>query len=328
MSKKGTVFSLLAILAILVFLCICCAVTFLMIGAVSEYETDSNITEEVVSKGDSSDEIALIDIEGMIASNMDTLDSGDQDMVDLILAKLEKAKKDDSVKAVILRLNTPGGTVYDSHIITQKVKEVKQVKPVISLMGMSATSGGYYISAPANKIVASETSLTGSIGVIVRITDLDGLYEKLGINVYSVTNTQGDMKALDNIDDPKSEDRAILEEVLDDDYEAFIREVMEGRGMTREEVLAIADGSIYSGKKAKKLGLVDELGGLDTAIMLAEEEAGISDAKVVEYDTYIDPFSNFSLLMMSKINPLFEVNEKLNTEPGMYLYYMPENELK
>jgi len=295
-----------------------------MVSAASGYEISSNITEDIINDSSSDDEIALIDIEGMIASDTDSLDGGDQDMVDIILAKLEKAQEDDNVKAVIIRLNTPGGTVYDSHVITQKVKEVKKDKPVIALMGMSATSGGYYISAPADKIVASETTLTGSIGVITQITDLDGLYEKLGINVYSVTNTQGDVKSMENLDDPTSQDRAILEQVLDDYYDGFVNEVVAGRGMTREEVLAIADGSIFSGTRAKELGLVDELGGLDKAVGIAESLADISDAKVVEYNTYIDPFSNFSLLMMNKINPLASYTKKINVEAGMYVYYMPQ----
>ena len=296
-----------------------------MASVFSDYESSSNITQKVVTKGNSSNEIVVIDIEGMIASSTDTLDGGDEDMVDIILSKLDKAEKDNDVKAVIIRLNTPGGTVYDSHLIAQKVKEVKQEKPVIALMTLSATSGGYYISAPANKIVASETSLTGSIGVITKVMDLDGLYKKLGIDVYSVTNTQGDVKAFDHLADPESEDRAVLEQVLDDYYEGFVDEVVEGRGMNREEVLKIADGSIFSGTRAKDLGLVDELGGLDKAVEIAEDEANITDAKVVEYNTYIDPFSNFSLLMINKLNPLAEVTKKISAEPGMYLYYLPEN---
>ncbi|MBN1331400.1 signal peptide peptidase SppA [Candidatus Dojkabacteria bacterium] len=324
MSKKGAITTIIIILFLLFILCSCCAMFFVATSAVSDYGLSSDITEEVVVDGSDGDAIALIDIQGMIASNTDALDSGNKDMVDIIIEKLERARTTEKVKAVIIRLDTPGGTVYDSHIIAQKVKQVKQEKPVIALMTTSATSGGYYISAPCDKIVASEASLTGSIGVITQITDLDGLYEKLGIDVYSVTNTQGDVKSMENLSDPNSEDRAVLEQVLDDYYEGFVNEVVNGRDMTREEVLAIADGSIFSGTRAKELGLVDELGGVDKAIEIAEIEAGISDAKVIEYNTYIDPFSNFSLLMANKINPLKVYTDKISADPGMYSYYLPK----
>jgi protease-4 len=302
----------------------CCACLFLFIYAAGGASSDNNIILETIEDNGSENTIAVIDINGVIAANTDDLGSGDPDMVEMILFKLEKADKDPNVKAIILRLNTPGGTVYDSDKIAKEIKRIDQNKPVIALMESSATSGGYYISATTSKIVASETTVTGSIGVIVQVIELDGLYEKLGVKVITITNTEGDVKSMENLDDPNSEDRSVMEEILDDDYEEFVKVIAEGRGMDRAEVINLADGSIYSGTKAKELGLVDELGGFDKAVELAENEAGISDANIELYDTYIDPWSDFQLFMMERINPISSVTNKFSKEPGTYAYYLPE----
>lgn len=322
MSRKGLILTVTSIFFLLFLVCICCLL-FLVLADMSSSSFNTGRIVEQTSQRGSSDKIVIIPIEGMIASDQSST-SLNPDMVNVILNKLEKAKNDDSVKAIILSLNTPGGTVYDSHIIAQKVKEVKEAKPVVAYMGMTATSGGYYVSAPANKIVASETTLTGSIGVITQITDLEGLYEKLGIDIITITNTQSDMKTLDNIDEQTSEDRQILENVLNDYYESFIQTIIEGRNIPREDLLQIADGSIYSGKKAKELKLVDELGTIDKAVEVASELADISNPTIIKYETYISPFSNIGIFMSNKINPLSRITNKLETDPGMYLYYLPE----
>lgn len=284
---------------------------------------EDNIIEEAIETEETENEVAVIDITGMIAANNIT-GSSETDMVEMILLKLQKAEENNNVKAIILRLDTPGGTVYDSDRIAKEVKRINAEKPIIAYMRGSATSGGYYIAAPTSKIIASDTTVTGSIGVIVRIIDIDGVYEKIGANVITVTNTEGEVKSMDNLDDPTSPDRKVLEAVLDDNYEAFVKFVSEGREMTRKEVVDLADGSIYSGKKAKALGLVDELGGFDTAIEAAKSEAGINEASVVEYQTYMDPWTGFGSFIENQINPLSSLLTKIDTEPGVYYYYMPE----
>ncbi len=321
MSRKGLTISMIIALIVLL-LCSCCMFILLLTEMGSLSFSQGEIIEKTKITG-SSNKIAIIPIEGMIASEQSTVKLN-PDMVEVILNKLDKATEDSSVKAIIVTLNTPGGTVYDSHIIAQKIKEVKQTKPVVALMEMTATSGGYYIAAPANRIIASETSLTGSIGVITQITNLEGLYEKLGIKVITVTNTQSDMKVLENIEDVSSEDRKILESVLNDYYETFIQTVSEGRNIPRESLLEIADGSIYSGKKAKDLNLIDELGTETTAIEAASELAGIENPTVVVYETYTSPFSSLGMFISNELNPWANVTSKLETDPGMYLYYLPE----
>lgn len=324
MKNKSSVLALsLIILSIIILICLCCTMFFLASTAISG-TSDNNITTEILQKGDSTNKVAVIEIEGIIMSQQNSLGSGTPDMVDAILRKLDKADQDNSVKAIILNINTPGGTVYDSNAIAKKIEEVKQDKPVIALMGMSATSGGYYISAATDQIIASDTTLTGSIGVITEITDLDGLYEKLGIDIIQVTNPQSDMKTLNKINDPNSDDRKVLEAVLNDYYESFIQTILDNRDIERSKLLEIADGSIYSGKKAKELGLVDTLGQFNDAVNAAEAQAGIQDSQVVLYKTYVDPLSSLSLFVSTNLNPINTLKSKVYTEPGVYLYYLPE----
>lgn len=322
MSKKGIII-LVIILVSLITLCLCCSLFFLASTSATSLKTSNDIVKKTIVKGDSNNQIALIDIQGMIISNSSSY-SGDLDMVEEIIAKLDEADSNNSVKAIILRINTPGGTVYDSDRIAKKVKQVSGNKPVVTLITTSATSGGYYIAAASDRIVASETSLTGSIGVVTQVIQLEGLYKKLGIDVITITNTQADVKTMKDIGIEDSKDRKVLEKVLNDYYEEFVQVVENGRPLTKEEVQELADGSIFSGKEAQRLKLVDSLGGLDEAINETESLADIKDAQVIQYDTYIDPFSSLSLFFKENLNPIKAYTEQLNTEPGMYLYYLPE----
>ncbi len=323
MSKKGLFTALFFFFGLIIFLCLCC-ISILFIASQSDYNTDS-INETSLVSSNSSNKIAVIDIEGIIASNSDNLGTDEKDMVDIILNKLTKARQDENVKAVILRLNTPGGTVFDSDKISKQVKDLNKEKPVVALLEASATSGGYYIAASAGKIVAYDTTVTGSIGVITQIIDLDGLYEKLGMNVITITNTKGTIKAFDNLDDPNSEEYKVLVEVLDDNYESFINTVSQGRNLPKSEIEKIADGSIFSGVKAKELGLVDEIGDFSTAIQIAMELSNITDAQVVLYYTEINPLTELGNMFSAKINPLSRFTDRIKTQPGIYHYYLPEN---
>lgn len=320
MSKKGFISIVLFIFIPIIFLCLCCAATILFFSAFGS-TTEDNIEVKTLEDADTQNEIAVIDIRGVIASEDGVVGP---DMVEMIITKLQKAEADDNVKAVILRVDTPGGTVYDSDKIAQQVKHTDEQKPVVALMESSATSGGYYISANTRKIVAASNTITGSIGVVAQVVEMDGLYDKLGVKVITITNTQGTVKAMDKLDDPNSKDYAVLKEVLDDNFDDFVSTVADGRGMSKEQVLKLADGSVYSGTDAKDLGLVDELGGLDKAEEVALDEASIKEAKIILYDTYTSPFSDFRLFISDQINPLARVNKKLSTEPGAHAFYMPE----
>ncbi len=321
MSKKGFLFSITIFSFILILICICC-ISLLVLAY--NFEGTTNISEKTIYDANTQNQIAVIDIKGVIASSANTFGTDQPDMVDIIMEKLDKAYNNSDVKAIILRLNTPGGTVFDSDKISKEVKRIKTKKPVIALLESSATSGGYYIASSASSIVASDTTVTGSIGVITQIVDLDGLYDKLGINVITITNTKGDVKAFEHLDDPTSKEYKILVEVLDDNYNSFINTVSEGRNMKIEDVEKLADGSIFSGKKAKELNLIDEIGGLETAISLAKNKSNITNAKIVLYYTKIDPFSNLFSVVSNKINPFNAYLNKIKTQPGIYYYYLPE----
>jgi protease-4 len=318
MKYKGCfIISVAGILLTMIFCVIVVAFSVAMIN----YDFPST-QEVVIGEGSSSEKVGVIDLDGVIISGTDAFGT-DSDMVENFLKKLDKIKNDDDFKAVIIKVNTPGGTVYDSDKIAKEIVKFREAgKEVVIVMEESATSGGYYISAPANKIIASEVSVTGSIGVVSQIIKLDGLYEKIGIDVITITNTEGDIKTFENLDDPDSLDRKVYQELLDDNFNAFVDVIIENRNMTREEVLKIADGSIYSGKKALELGLVDELGGMDEAIESVKVLSELSNPKLIhliDQDDFWD-----EVLSNSFMSALNRFDTKIQSAPGIYTWYIFE----
>ncbi len=208
------------------------------------------------------EKIALLKVEGTI------LDS------EQIIKWLKKYREDSSIKAVVIRVNSPGGAVAPSQEIYEEVKKLAEVKPVVVSMGAVGASGAYYISASATKIYANPGTITGSIGVIMEVPNLKGLLDKLGIKTEVIKS--GKHKDLASIfRGIGKEERKILQEVLDDVHEQFIQAVAEGRNMPLKKIKALADGRVFSGRQAKALGLVDELGNLEDAIKEAARLAGI-----------------------------------------------------
>ncbi|MFN2556085.1 MAG: signal peptide peptidase SppA [Nitriliruptorales bacterium] len=192
--------------------------------------------------------------------------------------RLETAERDPRVRAVVLRLNSPGGTVAASQEMADLIGSFSL--PIVVSMGDLAASGGYYLSTRADRIVAQPGTLTGSIGVIMTILDMQGLLDKIGVKYDAVTaGEHKDMLAPGRM---TPERRAILQTMADQLYGQFVTAVAEGRGLPEQEVRALATGQPYTGTQALELGLVDALGGLDTAIEQAEELAGIEDAELVE----------------------------------------------
>jgi protease IV len=225
--------------------------------------------------------IAVIPLSGSITSAGGSLLFGPTITPDLVRERLDKVERDITVKAIVLRIDSSGGTVAACQEILKEIKKVKKSKPIVVSMGEMAASGGYYISAEADKIVALPGTLTGSIGVISQIANVTELYQKLGIEMQTFTGGQHkDMYAGLRELTPEEED--IMQKLVDEYYEQFIEVVAQGRGMSQDEVRNLATGQLYSGVEAKEMGLVDELGGLDTAIDLAAELAGVT-APEVEY---------------------------------------------
>ncbi len=228
------------------------------------------------------DKIAVISLSGMITFQGSSLISGATITPELVKGHLSRAEVDPAVKAIVIRVNSPGGTVPACQEILEEIERVKEEKPIIVVMENMAASGGYYISAGADRIVASPVALTGSIGVISRVMNVEELYEKLGIRVQTFKGGRyKDMYS--GLRELKEEEEEIMQRLVDEYYEHFVGVVAAGRGLSTEEARGLATGQLYTGAEAERLGLVDRLGGLETALDLALELAGLESARVEHY---------------------------------------------
>ncbi len=226
---------------------------------------------------------------------------------------LERAERDGAIKAVVLRLNSPGGTVAASQEIAEMIKKFK--KPIVISMGDTVASGGYYISAYADWIVAQPGTMTGSIGVITQLMNVSGLLDKLGLKPEIIkSGRHKDM--FFGLRPLTEEERQILQDLCDDAYEDFINAVAEGRKLGVERVRELATGQVYTGEQAKKLGLVDELGGLKVALDKAAELAKVAKPKVVEYKPPAPWWERFLPGIFSKLG---DKGIKISTEQLLYL---------
>ena len=216
---------------------------------------------------------------------------------DTIAAALRKIREDDSIKAAVLRVDSPGGSGLASDVMWREVELLRRTKPVVVSMGDYAASGGYYIAMGADAIVAQPGTLTGSIGVFAGKYNLAGLYDKVGLTTESIK--RGEMSDLFASDRSLGEDgRDKLSEFVDEFYAAFITKAAEGRDTTPEAIHHVAQGRVWTGQQAYDVGLVDELGSFRTALQLAKEKAGIDgDARLVIYPrqpTFIEQLLNNS----------------------------------
>jgi protease-4 len=207
-----------------------------------------------------------------------------------IAEAIKKIREDDSYKALVLRVNSPGGSALASDIMWREIVLCKKKKPVVVSMGNVAASGGYYIAAPADAIVAQPNTITGSIGVFgMLINAQELLNNKLGVKIETVKF--GEFSDLGSPDRPLNEaERKVIQNAVDRVYTDFINRVAEGRKMTEAQVDSIAQGRVWSGVDAKKIGLVDELGGLDKAIAIAAKKAKLDEYRTVELPNLKDPF--------------------------------------
>jgi protease IV len=209
---------------------------------------------------------------------------------DRISRAMREARRDTTIKAIVFRINSPGGSALASEIIWREVELAAQEKPVIVSMGNVAASGGYYIAAPATKIIASPQTITGSIGVFGLLLDAsEFMNDKLGITVDVVkTNRFADIGTISRPLHPA--EREILQEGVEDIYEVFTKRVADGRDMDVDRVDEIGQGRVWSGYNARELGLVDEFGGLRRAVEIAVEDAGLENYRIVNLPRQPDPF--------------------------------------
>ncbi|HSA60635.1 MAG TPA: signal peptide peptidase SppA [Nitrospiraceae bacterium] len=251
------------------------------------------------------DRIALIRVEGVILDSQTTV------------GELKRFSENPSVKAIVLRIDSPGGGVVPSQEIHDAVKRVrtKSNKAVIASMGSVAASGGYYIAAATDRIVANPGTLTGSIGVIMETANVEGLLQKIGVE--GVVIKSGKYKDVGSpLRKMSEEERGLLQSVMDDVHKQFIEAVAEGRAIELTDAQALADGRIFTGRQAKEARLVDELGDLEDAIQLAADVVGIEgEPKVVE------PRRRFSIreLLESRFSAMFP---KLDFHSGVSIKYL------
>jgi protease-4 len=231
--------------------------------------------------------IAVIYATGIIASGKSTYDTtgGQVAGSDTIVEYLRKARGDGTVKAIILRVDSPGGSAIASDVIWREVVLTRNQKPLIASMSDVAASGGYYIAMPAHTIVAEPSTLTGSIGVVLTKFVIDGTLKKLGMNMEGVS--RGKFAQMYSPVRPFSpEERARMAENMQATYDTFVEKAAQGRNTTPEKIDAIGQGRVWTGKQAKQIGLVDELGGLDRAISIAKQRAKIAQDAEIELVVY------------------------------------------
>lgn len=252
------------------------------------------------------DKIGVIEVYGVIADSRQ------------VIEQLHDFRDNDGIKAVVLRVDSPGGGVGPSQEIHDEVKAVGVVKPVVVSMGSVAASGGYYIAASATEIIANPGTITGSIGVIMEFTNFRELLDKIGLS--SVVVKSGEYK---DIGSPTREmtvaEQAILQTLIDDVHGQFVASVAEGRHLEEETVRAIANGSIFSGRRAMEMGLVDRMGNLEVAIQRAAELSGIDGEPKVVYPPGKKP-RFIDLFIEETLNRLQFALQKQRTVGLQYLW--------
>lgn len=290
----------------------------------STHYAGPRLEEAVLEDNDASTKIAVVDVDGVITSS--PLNQQGYSMVDIIKAQLDRARDDRHVKAVILKVDSPGGEVLASDEISEAIKNFQdgrqsngadqdrsKAKPIIVSMGNLAASGGYYISAPCRYIVANKMTLTGSIGVIMHGYNYRALMDKVGIapEVYKSGKFKDMMSGSREPGEIPPEERAMMQALIDEVYGDFKEVVAEGRDAAHKKnqddghALAdnwtdYADGRVLSGTEALKLGFVDRLGDFETAVESTKKIAGISSANLIRYDQRYDLSDFFHMFGESK----------------------------
>src|SRR5699024_5638636 len=243
------------------------------------------LNEEVIEEGNPDEKIAVLKLEGVIQ------DTGDGSFLNTsmynherFLNMLEAVGKDRSVDGIVLRINSPGGGVVESAEIEEKIVDIRKTynKPVYVSMGNTAASGGYYVSAKADKIVAHPATLTGSIGVIMESINFADLADDYGIDFNTIKS--GKYKDIMSSSRKMTDEwKYMLQSMIDDMYDDFVQVIVDGRDLSEQRVRELGDGRVFTGSQAKENGLVDDLGNLDDTIAMLEKDYELNDPHVVQY---------------------------------------------
>ena len=302
-----------------------CSCAILIVASIASLNSLSN---GPTASLDDSDAVAVVRVEGSILSSDDETFTTGSATSSIIIGDLRAAAEDPTVKAIVLRVDSPGGSVTGSAQIQEVIAEID--KPIITSMASLAASGGYYISAPTDYIFARPDTFTGSIGVILTLYNAKELIDDLGVDVIHITS--GDNKAIGSSwEELTPEHQAIFESLVDEAYDDFVQIIVDGRQLDEEIVRQIADGRIYTGRQALANGLVDELGNLDDAIAKAAELGGIDgEPRIVEYE-HLPGFRELLLgvstrFMQNEAEQAIEAIETLTTPTVEYRYVGPFSE--
>lgn len=304
-----------------------------MTGLNSLLYGSDELTPTVLEDGDSTEKIVKLTVDGTIASGGSSgLFASEGYNHENFMEQLKAIQEDKSVKGIFLEVNSPGGGVYESAEIAKTLKDIRTDRkiPMYVSMKNTAASGGYYISAQADKIFATDETVTGSIGVIMSGLNYSGLLEKLGVEDTTVKS--GALKDMgSSTRPPTKEDQEVLQAYIDSAYNRFVKVVSEGRHKTESEVKQIADGRIYDGAQAKEIGLVDEIAYPEDALKAMRKEQKLENAQLVEYSASSTGFANtwlgskitqFQGLKASETNQILTLLENLGTaESPKAMYY-------
>jgi protease-4 len=288
----------------------------------------ANLVEKRI-QGKGREKVLVVDVSGLISRGGAVLFFPAENVVEHVKQRLAVAERDERIRAVILRVDSPGGTVTASEEIFKAIAEFKKKtgKPVVSLMGDTAASGGYYVSMACDRVVAHEATLTGSIGVIMQVLNYKGLFDKYGLRWNTITPKDADLKSIGSGDrEMTEEERAVFQSMVEEMYELFLQRVKSGRpGLSIERIRELADGRPYTGAQAHKAGLVDALGDLDTALEEARRIKSFDrEASVIELRT-VTPFSSLFGMRSSPAAPTLtaaEIGKALESAAGPKFYFL------
>lgn len=292
---------------------------FFLTGDIDPFDSKPKPLEERLVGGQGREKIVVIDISRLISEQDEESPLGlgtRPSLVSRVQAEMDLAAKDSRVKALVLRINTPGGTVTASDILYQRLMRLKADRkiPVVAQFMDMATSGGYYVGLAADEIVAHPTTVTGSIGVVLYAVSLEGLLDKIGVRNQTVkSGAKKDMGSpLRNMTE---EERQLMEGVLGEMKDRFVGLVRERRHLTPEAEQTISDGRILTASQAKALGLVDRIGYLEDGIEQAKARAGLSEARIVMYRRP----SEYAETIYSRAPAAAQVFNLINVDFGPYL---------
>lgn len=286
------------------------------------------LEEQVIEEGDWNERIAVINLEGAIMDGETSVFLMDGYNHSSLLQMIRSAGEDPTVAAIILQIDSPGGAVGPTAEIHRTIVDVQEEydKPIYVSMGSMAASGGYYVAAPADKIFAEPATITGSIGVIMENINIAGLAEKYGISFNTIKS--GKHKDIMSTNRKMTdEEKEILQSIVDEMFDEFVQVVVDGRNMDEATVRELADGRIYTGKQAKEVNLVDEVGSFEDALKALKNDYNLEDAQVIQYNESLGFFSGLGVTLQnifqseeSEIEKIMTLLRYSDKPQAMYLY--------